>query len=205
MAEKNEWENALHDLQEVAGLLDLSSDVLTVLCNPRRVLNVSLPVRLDDGSVKVFQGYRVQHSLDRGPAKGGLRYHPSVTLDEMKALAMLMTWKCAVVKIPYGGAKGGVVCDPSVMSAGEIERLTRRYTTEVGIILGPEKDIPAPDVNTNPQIMAYIMDTYSMNVGYSVPEVVTGKPTEIGGSEGRLELCLLPAAAGRTHRTLSAG
>jgi glutamate dehydrogenase (NAD(P)+) len=187
MAEKNEWENALHDLQEVAGLLDLSSDVLTVLCNPRRVLNVSLPVRLDDGSVKVFQGYRVQHSLDRGPAKGGLRYHPSVTLDEMKALAMLMTWKCAVVKIPYGGAKGGVVCDPSVMSAGEIERLTRRYTTEVGIILGPEKDIPAPDVNTNPQIMAYIMDTYSMNVGYSVPEVVTGKPTEIGGSEGRFD------------------
>jgi len=187
MTEKNEWENALVDLEEVAGLLDLSGDVLTILSNPKRVLIVSLPVRLDDGTVKVFQGYRVQHSLDRGPAKGGLRYHPSVTLDEMKALAMLMTWKCAVVKIPYGGAKGGVICDPSIMSAGEVERLTRRYTAEVGIILGPEKDIPAPDVNTNPQIMAYIMDTYSMNVGYSVPEVVTGKPPEIGGSEGRFD------------------
>jgi glutamate dehydrogenase (NAD(P)+) len=183
----NEWENALSDLDEVAAMLDISDDLLVILENPKRCLTVSLPVRMDDGSIRVFEGYRVQHSLDRGPAKGGLRYHPGVTLDEMKALAMLMTWKCAVVKIPYGGAKGGVVCDPLSMSQGEIERLTRRYTSEVGIILGPEKDIPAPDVNTNPQVMAWIMDTYSQNVGYSVPEVVTGKPPEIGGSEGRFD------------------
>jgi glutamate dehydrogenase (NAD(P)+) len=183
----NEWENALSDLDEVAALLEISDDLLVILKNPKRSLSVSLPVRMDDGSIRVFEGYRVQHSLDRGPSKGGLRYHPAVTLDEMKALAMLMTWKCAVVKIPYGGAKGGIVCDPLRMSQGEIERLTRRYTSEVGIILGPEKDIPAPDVNTNPQVMAWIMDTYSQNVGYSVPEVVTGKPTEIGGSEGRFD------------------
>lgn len=183
----NEWQNALSDLEEVAGLLDLPDDILVILKNPKRALTVSLPVRLDDGSITVFEGYRVQHSLDRGPAKGGLRFHPDVTLDEMKALAMLMTWKCSVVKIPYGGAKGGVICDPTAMSQGEIERLTRRYTSEVGIILGPEKDIPAPDVNTNPQVMAWIMDTYSLNAGYSVPEVVTGKPTEIGGSEGRFD------------------
>ena len=183
----SEWDNALSDLAEVASILELSDEVVAILSNPRRVLNVSLPVRLDDGTVEVFQGYRVQHSLDRGPAKGGLRYHPGVTLPEMKALAMLMTWKCAVVKIPYGGAKGGVICDPTGMSAGEVERITRRYTTEVGIILGPDRDIPAPDVNTNPQVMAWIMDTYSMNVGYSVPGVVTGKPVEIGGSEGRFD------------------
>jgi len=185
--EYSEWENALRDLDDVAKILDLSEDILKILKTPRRILTVSLPVKMDDGSVQIFEGYRVQHSLDRGPAKGGLRYHPDITIDEMKALAMLMTWKCAVVKIPYGGAKGGVVCDPTNMSQGEIERLTRKYTTEVGIILGPEKDIPAPDVNTNPQVMAWIMDTYSMNVGYSVPEVVTGKPTEIGGSEGRFD------------------
>jgi len=183
----NQWENALSDLDEVAGLLDIPEEYIVILKNPRRSLSVSLPVRMDDGRVEVFQGFRVQHSLDRGPAKGGLRYHPGVTLDEMKALAMLMTWKCALVKIPYGGAKGGVICEPQGMSQGELERLTRRYTSEVGIILGPEKDIPAPDVNTNPQIMAWIMDTYSANVGYSVPQVVTGKPTEIGGSEGRFD------------------
>jgi glutamate dehydrogenase/leucine dehydrogenase len=187
MENVNQWEDALRDLEEVAVLLDLPDETLAVLSHPRRILSVSLPVRMDDGVVRVFEGYRVQHSLDRGPAKGGLRYHPGVSLDEIKALAMLMTWKCAVVKIPYGGAKGGVVCDPGEMSTAEIERLTRRYTTEVGIILGPEKDIPAPDVNTNPQVMAWIMDTYSMNVGYSVPEVVTGKPPEIGGSEGRFD------------------
>jgi glutamate dehydrogenase (NAD(P)+) len=183
----NQWENALSDLDEVAGLLDIPEEYIVILKHPRRSLSVSLPVRMDDGRVEVFQGFRVQHSLDRGPAKGGLRYHPGVTLDEMKALAMLMTWKCALVKIPYGGAKGGVICEPQGMSQGELERLTRRYTSEVGIILGPEKDIPAPDVNTNPQIMAWIMDTYSANVGYSVPQVVTGKPTEIGGSEGRFD------------------
>ncbi|MFH1151359.1 MAG: Glu/Leu/Phe/Val dehydrogenase [Actinomycetota bacterium] len=187
MEHVDQWENALQDLREVAGLLDLPAETVAVLSNPRRILSVSLPVRMDDGEVRVFEGYRVQHSLDRGPAKGGLRYHPDVSLDEVKALAMLMTWKCALVKIPFGGAKGAVVCDPDRMSEAEIERLTRRYTTEVGIILGPEKDIPAPDVNTNPQVMAWIMDTYSMNMGYSVPEVVTGKPTEIGGSEGRFD------------------
>jgi len=183
----NEYENALSDLDEVAGMLEIPDDQIEILRCPRRILSVSLPIRMDDGSIKVFQGYRVQHSLDRGPAKGGLRYHPDVTIDEMKALAMLMTWKCAVVKIPYGGAKGGVVVEPEKLSLSELERLTRRYTSEVGIILGPEKDIPAPDVNTNPQIMAWIMDTYSVNAGYSVPGVVTGKPTEIGGSEGRFD------------------
>jgi glutamate dehydrogenase (NAD(P)+) len=183
----NQWDNALSDLDEVAVFLGLPDDQVVILKNPRRCLSVSLPVRMDDGSIRVFEGYRVQHSLDRGPAKGGLRYHPGVTLDEMKALAMLMTWKCAVVKIPFGGAKGGVICEPDKMSQSELERLTRRYTSEVGIILGPEKDIPAPDVNTNPQIMAWIMDTFSVNAGYSVPEVVTGKPTEIGGSEGRFD------------------
>lgn len=183
----NQWENALSDLDEVASFLELPQDQTVILKSPRRILCVSLPVRMDNGSIEVFEGFRVQHSLDRGPAKGGLRYHPGVTIDEMKALAMLMTWKCAVVKIPYGGAKGGVICEPDNMSSSELERLTRRYTSEVGIILGPEKDIPAPDVNTNPQIMAWIMDTYSVNAGYSVPEVVTGKPTEIGGSEGRFD------------------
>lgn len=181
------WDNALGDLDEVAGILGLSADLVVVLKAPRRILAVALPIKMDDGSTRVFTGYRVQHNVDRGPAKGGLRYHPSVNIDEMKVLAMLMTWKCAVVKIPYGGAKGGVVCDPSELSEGELERLTRRYTTEVGIILGPDRDIPAPDVNTNPQVMAWIMDTYSMNVGYSVPQVVTGKPPEIGGSEGRFD------------------
>jgi glutamate dehydrogenase (NAD(P)+) len=185
--QRNEWENALSDLEQVASILHLSDDIVGILSNPRRILNVALPVKLDDGNIKVFQGYRIQHSLDRGPAKGGLRYHPGTTLEQMKALAMLMTWKCAVVKIPYGGAKGGVICDPSTMSEGEIERLTRRYTAEVGIILGPDRDIPAPDVGTNPQVMAWIMDTYSMSVGYSVPGVVTGKPVEIGGSEGRFD------------------
>jgi len=141
---------------------------------------------MDNGEVHVFEGYRVQHNLERGPAKGGIRYHPNVTLDEVKALAMWMTWKCAVVGIPYGGAKGGVICDPTKMSLYEIEKLTRRYTSEISIIISPEKDIPAPDVNTNPQVMAWIMDTYSMNIGYSAPGVVTGKPIDIGGSEGRL-------------------
>lgn len=183
----NEWENALGELEEVAALLGLSDTIVDILSNPKRILTVSLPVRMDDGTVEVMTGYRVQHNLDRGPAKGGLRYHQSVTLDTMKALAMLMTWKCAVVKIPFGGAKGGVVCDPAVLSTAELERLTRRYTVEVGIILGPDKDIPAPDVNTNPQVMAWIMDTYSIGVGHSVPEVVTGKPAEIGGSEGRFD------------------
>lgn len=182
----NPWEMACQQLDTVAKKMNLDRNIHEKLRHCKRALIVSIPIRMDDGSVKVFEGYRVQHNLERGPAKGGIRYHPQVTLDEVKALAMWMTWKCAVVGIPYGGAKGGIVCDPSKMSIYEIEKLTRRYTAEISIIIGPEKDIPAPDVNTNPQIMAWIMDTYSMNVGYSAPGVVTGKPIDIGGSEGRL-------------------
>ena len=154
---------------------------------PERELTVNFPVRMDDGHIRIFTGYRVQHSTMRGPAKGGVRYHPDVTLDEVKALAMWMAWKCAVVDIPYGGAKGGVICNPKEMSQGEIERMTRRYTSEISIIIGPDSDIPAPDVNTNPQTMAWMMDTYSMNVGHVTPAVITGKPIELGGSLGRNE------------------
>ncbi len=154
---------------------------------PKRELTVHFPVKMDDGSIKVFTGYRVQHNVTRGPAKGGIRYHPDVTLEEMRALAALMTWKCAVVNVPFGGAKGGVRCDPKKMSRRELEGLTRRYTTEISVLLGPESDIPAPDVYTDAQIMAWIMDTYSMHKGYSVPGVVTGKPIAIGGSLGRRE------------------
>ncbi|HAZ31860.1 MAG TPA: glutamate dehydrogenase, partial [Dehalococcoidia bacterium] len=168
-----------------------------------RELVVNFPVRMDDGKVKIFTGFRVQHNDTRGPAKGGIRYHPDVTLDETRALAVWMTLKTAVVNIPYGGAKGGVICDPKIMSQGELERLTRRYASEISILIGPEKDIPAPDVGTNPQIMAWIMDTYSMNKGYSVLGVVTGKPLEIGGSKGRLEAtgcgCLLSARLAANH------
>ena len=183
----NPWEMALQQLEDVAAKLKLESSILEVLRHPRRILIVSIPTRMDDGSERVFTGYRVQHSLHRGPGKGGIRYHPSVSLDEVKALAMWMTWKCAVVDIPYGGAKGGVTCDPRTMSKGELERMTRRFTTELLPILGPERDIPAPDLNTNPQVMAWMMDTYSMNIGYPVPGVVTGKPVSIGGSRGRVE------------------
>lgn len=182
----NPWEMACRQLDIVAEKINLDPGIHAKLRHCKRALIVSVPIVMDDGSVQVFEGYRVQHNLERGPAKGGIRYHPDVTLDEVKALAMWMTWKCAVVNLPYGGAKGGVVCDPSKMSLAEIEKLTRRFTSEISIIIGPEKDIPAPDVNTNPQVMSWIMDTYSMNVGYSAPGVVTGKPIDIGGSEGRL-------------------
>ena len=154
---------------------------------PKRELTVNFPVRMDDGSVKIFTGYRVHHNTVLGPTKGGIRYHPDVTLDEVRALAMWMTWKCAVVGLPYGGAKGGVVCNPKELSLQELENLTRRYAAEISMLMGPESDIPAPDVGTNPQVMAWIMDTYSMHKGYSVPAVVTGKPISIGGSLGRLE------------------
>ncbi len=154
---------------------------------PKRELTVHFPVKMDDGSIRVFVGHRVQHNVTRGPAKGGIRYHPDVTLEEVRALAALMTWKCAVVNVPFGGAKGGVRCDPKKMSLRELEGLTRRYTTEISVFLGPESDIPAPDVYTNAQTMAWIMDTYSMHKGYSVPGVVTGKPISIGGSLGRNE------------------
>lgn len=186
MAKFNPWEMACSQLDTVAQKMGLDKSIHAKLRNCKRALIVSIPIRMDNGEVQVFEGYRVQHNLERGPAKGGIRYHPDVSLDEVKALAMWMTWKCAVVGIPFGGAKGGVICDPSKMSIYEIEKLTRRFTSEISIIIGPEKDIPAPDVNTNPQIMAWIMDTYSMNIGYSAPGVVTGKPIEIGGSEGRL-------------------
>ncbi|MDA3793343.1 MAG: Glu/Leu/Phe/Val dehydrogenase [Elusimicrobia bacterium] len=183
--ELNPYKIAVQQLDEVAREINLDEGIHEKLKYPKRILTVSVPIYLESGKIKVYQGYRVQHSIERGPAKGGIRYHPDVTLDEIKALAMWMTWKCAVVNIPYGGAKGGVVCNPAEMTLKELEHLTRRYTSEIGIIIGPEKDIPAPDVNTNPAIMSWMMDTYSMNKGYSVPGVVTGKPLALGGSKGR--------------------
>ena len=178
---------ALEQLAVVAQKLNLDAGVHEVLKYPKRELTVNFPVSLDNGTTKMFTGYRVHHNLTRGPAKGGIRFHPDTNLDEVRALAFWMTVKCAVVNIPFGGAKGGVVCDPSQLSLSELEDLTRRYTTEISILLGPDKDIPAPDVNTNGQIMAWIMDTYSMQAGHTVPAVVTGKPLAIGGSEGRIE------------------
>ena len=183
----NPWQHALQQLDEIAERIELESWIHKKLRHPKRELIVSIPVRMDDGSVEVFTGYRVQHNITLGPAKGGIRYHPEVTLDEMRALAMWMTWKCAVVSFPYGGAKGGVACEPTKLSPQELERLTRRYTSEILGMIGPEKDIPAPDINTNSQVMAWIMDTYSVDRGYSVPGVVTGKPVVLGGSLGREE------------------
>jgi glutamate dehydrogenase (NAD(P)+) len=179
------WENAQRQFDEAAELLHLDPSLRAVLRQVRRELLVRFPVKMDDGSLRTFEGYRVQHNTTRGPAKGGLRFHPDATLEEVKALAMWMTWKCALVNIPYGGAKGGVVVDPATLSMRELERLTRRFASEISILMGPESDIPAPDMNTNPQIMAWIMDTFSMEHGYSIPAVVTGKPLGIGGSEGR--------------------
>jgi glutamate dehydrogenase (NAD(P)+) len=181
----NPYLMAVQQFEAAADKLNLSEDMREILRQPKRELIVNFPVRLDSGRIKTFTGYRVQHNVNRGPAKGGIRYGPDVTLDEVKALALWMTWKCAVVGIPYGGAKGGVICDPKHMSPGELERLTRRFATEISIVIGPHSDIPAPDVNTNSQVMAWIMDTYSMHEGYSIPAVVTGKPLSIGGSEGR--------------------
>lgn len=183
----NPYQMAVQQFELAAERLGLSEDMREILRQPKRELTVNFPVRLDNGRIKTFTGYRVQHNVNRGPAKGGIRYSPQVTLDEVKALAMWMTWKCAVVGIPYGGAKGGVICDPKSMTPAELERMTRRYATEISIIIGPHSDIPAPDVNTNPQVMAWIMDTYSMHEGYSIPAVVTGKPLSIGGSEGRAD------------------
>ena len=183
--ELNPYDNAMKQLSNTAKLISLDADILETLSQPRRILSVSLPVRLDNGKIKNFQGYRVQYSDARGPFKGGIRYHPNVSLDEVKALATWMTWKCAVVDIPYGGAKGGIICDPKNMSLGEKERLTRRYASAIADFIGPRKDIPAPDVYTDPQTMAWILDTYSQIQGFPVPEVVTGKPISLGGSEGR--------------------
>jgi glutamate dehydrogenase (NAD(P)+) len=183
----NPYEMAVAQFEDAARRLGLSQAMRAILSKPKRELTVNFPVRMDNGDVQMFTGYRVQHNINRGPAKGGIRYSPHVSLDEVRALAMWMTWKCAVVGIPFGGAKGGVICDPHQMSHAELERLTRRYATEISILIGPDSDIPAPDMNTNPQIMAWMMDTYSMHKGYSVPAVITGKPLAIGGSEGRLE------------------
>jgi glutamate dehydrogenase (NAD(P)+) len=181
----NPYHMAVQQFEAAADKINLSEDMREILRQPKRELIVNFPVRLDNARVRTFTGYRVQHNVNRGPAKGGIRYGPDVTLDEVKALAMWMTWKCAVVGIPFGGAKGGVICDPKQMSPSELERLTRRYATEISIVVSPHSDIPAPDVNTNAQVMAWIMDTYSMHEGYSIPAVVTGKPLSIGGSEGR--------------------
>ncbi|HEU5374453.1 MAG TPA: Glu/Leu/Phe/Val dehydrogenase [Ktedonobacteraceae bacterium] len=183
----NPYDVAVAQFDEAADRLGLSQAMRAILRKPKRELIVNFPVRMDNGDVEMFTGYRVQHNINRGPAKGGIRFSPEVSLDEVRALAMWMTWKCAVVGIPFGGAKGGVICDPRKMTPAELERLTRRYTTEISILIGPDSDIPAPDMNTNPQIMAWIMDTYSMHRGYSVPAVITGKPIGIGGSEGRME------------------
>lgn len=185
--EKSPYQIALEQFDNAAKYLDINPGICDMLRHPQRELTVNFPVSMDDGSIKVFTGHRVHHSTIRGPSKGGIRFHPLVDLDEVRALAMWMTWKCAVVNIPYGGAKGGVVCNPKELSANELENLTRRYATEISILMSPEGDIPAPDVNTNPQIMAWIMDTYSMHRGYSTPAVVTGKPIEVGGSLGRNE------------------
>ncbi len=187
LPELTPWEQAVTQLDEAAEAMNLDPNLHEVLRTPKRALEVAAPIRMDDGGVRVFLGYRVHHNTSRGPSKGGLRYHPSVTLEEVKALAMWMTWKCAVVGIPYGGAKGGVVVDPKELSEPELERLTRRYASEILPLIGPERDIPAPDLGTDEQIMAWIMDTYSMNLGYSVPGVVTGKPMSVGGSLGRRE------------------
>ena len=183
--QRDPWQVALQQFDIAADKLHLDPNMRGILRECQRELTVHFPVRMQDGVVKVFAGYRVQHNTSRGPGKGGIRYHPSVTLNEVKALAMWMTWKCAVVGIPYGGAKGGVVCDPKQMTAQQLETLTRRYTTEISLLIGPDRDIPAPDVGTNAQTMAWIMDTYSMHHGHTIPAVVTGKPLAIGGSEGR--------------------
>jgi len=183
----NPYETAKRQIDIVADLLGLDPGTRAILKHPKRELTVNFPVRMDDGGYRVYTGYRVQYNMARGPTKGGIRYHPNVSLDEVRALAAWMTWKCAVVNLPYGGAKGGIICDPKHMSRGELERMTRRYASEISSFIGPEIDIPAPDVYTDSQTMAWIMDTYSMQKGYSVPGVVTGKPIALGGSEGRGE------------------
>ncbi len=185
--ETNPWEAQAARFDFAARKLNLDQGIWKVLRYPSREIIVHIPVSMDDGSIEVFTGYRVQHSIARGPGKGGIRYSPDVTLDEVRALASWMTWKCAVVNIPFGGAKGGVICDPKKMSQGELERMTRRYTAELIEFIGPEKDVPAPDMNTNEQTMAWIMDTYSMHMRQTVTSVVTGKPVNIGGSRGRRE------------------
>lgn len=185
--EKNPFEAMSERFDRAAKLLGLDEDLYAVMRVPSRELKVYIPVRMDTGHIQVFEGFRVQHNFARGPAKGGIRYAPDVTLDEVKALSAWMTWKCAVVNVPFGGGKGGIICNPQQMSLGELERLTRRYTAELFDFIGPDKDVPAPDMNTNEQTMAWIMDTYSMHKGHTVTAVVTGKPVALGGSLGRRE------------------
>jgi glutamate dehydrogenase (NAD(P)+) len=185
--EFNPWLSAEARFDEAASRLGLDEGLRKVLNMPAREITVHIPVQLDDGRLEVFTGYRVQHSIARGPAKGGIRFAPDVTLDEIRALAAWMTWKCAVVNIPFGGGKGGVICDPHILSKAELEKITRRYTAEILDFIGPERDVPAPDVNTNEQTMAWIMDTYSMHVRHTTTAVVTGKPLNLGGSRGRVE------------------
>jgi glutamate dehydrogenase (NAD(P)+) len=191
---ENPWEMARNQLRRVASRIDVGESMLNVLSECKKAVVVSVPTRMDDGSVEVFEGFRVVHNVARGPSKGGLRYHPGVTLEETKALAMWMTWKCALMGLPFGGAKGGVVCDPKQLTVTELERMTRRYTTEIINQIGPEVDIPAPDVGTSAREMAWIFDTFSMNKGYSVLGVVTGKPLQVGGSLGRVEATARGAA-----------
>jgi glutamate dehydrogenase (NAD(P)+) len=185
--EENPFESMMSRFDRAAQLLDLDPDIYAVLRVPNRELKVYIPTRMDSGRIQVFEGFRVQHNFARGPAKGGIRYAPDVNLDEIRALAAWMTWKCAVVNVPFGGAKGGIICDPQQMSLGELERMTRRYAAELLDFIGPEKDVPAPDMNTNEQTMAWIMDTYSMHARHTVTAVVTGKPIDLGGSSGRRE------------------
>ena len=184
---ENPYEIAKLQLRNVASYFEIDDDLVKVLSECKKAVTVSIPTRMDDGSVRVFEGFRVTHNIARGPSKGGIRYHPDVTLDEVKSLAMWMTWKCALMGIPFGGAKGGVVCNPKRLSRTELERMTRRFTSEIINEIGPERDIPAPDVGTDARVMAWIFDTYSMNKGHSVLGVVTGKPLQIGGSLGREE------------------
>src|ERR1700682_2794691 len=185
--EENPFESMMSRFDRAAQLLDLDPDLYAVLRVPNRELKVYIPTRMDSGRMQVFEGYRVQHNFARGPAKGGIRYSPDVTIDEVRALAAWMTWKCAVVNVPFGGAKGGIICDTQQMSLGELEGMTRRYASELLDFIGPEKDVPAPDMNTNEQTMAWIMDTYSMHARHTVNAVVTGKPIDLGGSRGRRE------------------
>jgi glutamate dehydrogenase (NAD(P)+) len=185
--EDNPFESMMSRFDRAAQLLNLDPDLYAVMRVPNRELKVYIPTRMDSGRIQVFEGFRVQHNFARGPAKGGIRYAPDVTLDEVRALAAWMTWKCAVVNVPFGGAKGGIICDPMQMSTGELERMTRRYAAELLDFIGPEKDVPAPDMNTNEQTMAWIMDTYSMHARHTVNAVVTGKPIDLGGSRGRRE------------------
>ncbi len=187
MAESNAYQNALAQYDKAVAHLNLKKGISEYLRYPKRELTVNFPVKMDSGDVKIFTGFRVHHSTTLGPTKGGIRYHQDVSLDEIRALAMWMTWKCSLMGLPYGGAKGGVIVDPKTLSAHEIEALTRRYATEISVLMNPLGDVPAPDVGTNGQIMAWIMDTYSMHNGFSMPAVVTGKPVEIGGSLGRIE------------------